>query len=80
MNLNLIINAAHAIGDIVADDSNTKALNHISTCRQEQDIEVRIKDTGTGIPEEIHNKIFDLFFHHQRCGKGTTFIIRMPIT
>lgn len=78
MNLNLIINAAHAIGDIVADDSDTKGLIHISTCRQEQDIEIRIKDTGTGIPEEIHNKIFDLFFTTKDVEKGQPLLSGCP--
>jgi len=34
-------------------------------------VEVRIKDTGTGIPEEIRSKIFEAFFTTKPIGEGS---------
>ena len=33
-------------------------------------VEIRIGDTGTGIPEDVREKIFDPFFSHQGTGDG----------
>jgi PAS domain S-box-containing protein len=68
--LNLIINAAHAIGEVVEGSGDQGAIT-IST-RQDGDwVEVRVADTGTGIPEKIRSKIFDPFFTTKQIGKGT---------
>ena len=32
---------------------------------------IEVKDTGTGIPESIINKIFDPFFSTKEVGRGT---------
>lgn len=37
----------------------------------EKDIEIMVKDTGTGIPEENMDKIFTPFFTTKEVGKGT---------
>jgi PAS domain S-box-containing protein len=107
--LNLIINATHAIQDVVGDGSKGKGTITVSTRRDGEWVEVRIKDTGKGIPEKVRNRIFEPFFttkpvgkgtgqglaiarsviadkhggtiHFEtEAGKGTTFIIRLPIT
>lgn len=69
--LNLIVNAAHAIGDVVGDGANGKGTITVTT-RQDGDwAELRISDTGTGIPEKARGKIFDPFFTTKEVGKGT---------
>ncbi len=69
--LNIIVNAAHAIADVVEEDSQDKGAITIRT-RQEGDwAVVSISDTGTGIPKEAQGAIFDPFFTTKEVGKGT---------
>ncbi len=69
--LNLIINAAQAIAEVVGDGDDTKGLITISTRHTDDDVEIRIQDTGAGIPESIQTRIFDPFFTTKDVGKGT---------
>jgi signal transduction histidine kinase len=69
--LNLIVNAAHAIGDVVKNNPGTKGLITVQTRRDGEHIEVRVRDTGTGIPEAVRSKIFEPFFTTKDVGKGT---------
>jgi PAS domain S-box-containing protein len=69
--LNLIINAAHAIADVVGDGSQDKGTITVSTRHQDGWAEVRVSDTGTGIPEAVRSRIFDPFFTTKPVGKGT---------
>ncbi|MEQ8785544.1 MAG: ATP-binding protein, partial [Pirellulaceae bacterium] len=69
--LNLIVNAAHAIGEKLGDNPTTKGTIKITTRHADSEVEVRVSDTGTGIPEGIHNRIFDPFFTTKDVGKGT---------
>ena len=68
--LNLIVNAAQAIGDVVRG-SNQKGSIRIATRRDGEWVEVRVSDTGTGIPEDIRAKMFTPFFTTKEVGKGT---------
>ncbi len=68
--LNLVINAAHAIADVVKD-SGEKGLITLSTCRIGDWAEIRITDTGTGIPEAARSRIFDPFYTTKEVGRGT---------
>jgi signal transduction histidine kinase len=68
--LNMIVNATHAIADVVKGTS-AKGTITITTRRVEGWAEVRITDSGTGIPEDIRRKIFDPFFTTKEVGKGT---------
>jgi signal transduction histidine kinase len=43
----------------------------IKTINKPDKIEIRIKDSGIGIPKEIKEKIFDPFFTTKEVGKGT---------
>jgi signal transduction histidine kinase len=107
--LNLIVNAAHAIGDAVQDEPGRKGTISIQTRRDGGHVEIRVGDTGTGIPESARPHIFEPFFttktvgkgsgqglsivhgsivkkhggtiaFETEIGKGTTFILRLPIT
>ncbi|MEQ1910836.1 MAG: PAS domain S-box protein, partial [Vicinamibacterales bacterium] len=68
--LNLIVNAAHAIGDIV-QDTGTKGLITIRTRRENDDVVITVTDTGPGIPEPIRARIFDPFFTTKPIGRGS---------
>lgn len=68
--LNIIVNAAHAIGDVVKG-TKQKGRITISTRPVGDRVEIRISDTGGGIPETIREKIFDPFFTTKPVGKGT---------
>jgi PAS domain S-box-containing protein len=66
--LNLITNAADAI------ESSGKSLPgriEVVTSHRDGWAEVRISDTGTGIPDAIRDRIFDPFFTTKPVGKGT---------
>jgi signal transduction histidine kinase len=65
--LNLIVNAAHAIE---AKKSGIGIIQ-IKTARIDRAVEIRVSDTGTGIPDEIRGRIFDPFFTTKGAGKGT---------
>ena len=67
----LIVNAAHAIADVVDNGQAGKGTITVSTGRNGEFAEIRITDTGTGIPVEVRDKIFDPFFTTKEVGKGT---------
>jgi signal transduction histidine kinase len=69
--LNIIVNAADAIADIVGDGSHGKGKITIRTRQEKNWVEIRISDTGTGIPEEIRSRIFEPFFTTKQVGKGS---------
>jgi signal transduction histidine kinase len=68
--LNLIVNAAHAIGDVVGS-SGRKGLISIKTRSDERAVVVSIEDSGPGIPETIRGRVFDPFFTTKPVGRGT---------
>lgn len=107
--LNMIVNAAHAITER-HERENLSTLGEItiSTGQVEDQLEIRISDTGCGMSSDIVEQIFTPFFttkivgkgtgqglaiayraivdNHNgdikvdsTIGKGTTFIIRLPI-
>ncbi|MFT4540417.1 MAG: signal transduction histidine kinase [Planctomycetota bacterium] len=69
--LNLIVNAAHAIADVMRDGERGKGTISISTQRDGELVEIRIADTGSGIPKAAQSKIFNPFFTTKEVGKGT---------
>jgi signal transduction histidine kinase len=68
--LNVLVNAAHAIGDAVRDTTDKGRIT-ITTRREGDHIRLSIADTGTGIPELNREKIFDPFFTTKEVGRGT---------
>jgi PAS domain S-box-containing protein len=69
--LNLIINACHAIEDVL---KVTHAAKGLITLRTRQDGDwacIEVTDSGAGIPVEIRDRIFELFFTTKRADKGT---------
>jgi signal transduction histidine kinase len=68
--LNLIVNAAHAIGDVVKG-TDKKGKIRVATRVLDDLIEISIADTGKGIPVDVRGRIFDPFFTTKEVGKGT---------
>jgi signal transduction histidine kinase len=99
----------HRAIDKIEDESSIyNYLKYHGQCTLEEDtVDIEIRDTGTGIPQEVLPKVFDPFFttkdvgkgsglglfivheiieEHDGCiavdsaaGKGTTFLIRLPV-
>jgi PAS domain S-box-containing protein len=69
--LNLIVNAAHAIADVVGRGGPAKGTIRIQTKNAPEWAEIRVQDTGSGIPEGVRTRIFDPFFTTKEIGKGT---------
>jgi PAS domain S-box-containing protein len=68
--LNLLVNAAHAIGDAV-NGTGQKGVIRVRTALEKDAVLISIADTGGGIPEDIRDKIFDPFFTTKESGRGT---------
>jgi PAS domain S-box-containing protein len=68
--LNLIVNASHAIADATSEIGGRGTIT-ISSLRAGDWVEIRVADTGTGIPEHIRDRIYDPFFTTKEVGKGT---------
>jgi two-component system NtrC family sensor kinase len=61
--MNILVNAAQAI--------DKEGLIKIATSATDGYVQVRISDTGSGIPKELRTRIFDPFFTTKDVGKGT---------
>jgi signal transduction histidine kinase len=60
--MNLLTNAADAMSD--------KGELFITTRQAGEYVEIRVRDTGCGIPDEIKGKIFEPFFTTKQVGSG----------
>jgi signal transduction histidine kinase len=69
--LNLMVNAAHAIGEANHRGADGKGKITVRTRHDGPWMEIRVEDTGTGIPPEIRDRVFDLFFTTKDVGQGT---------
>ena len=68
--LNLIVNSAHAIGNVVGD-SGSKGVIRVRTAQDGDAVRIELEDTGCGIPAAIRDRIFDPFFTTKEVGKGS---------
>jgi PAS domain S-box-containing protein len=68
--LNLVVNAAHAIGDVLKK-GGARGRIVVRTYVENDRVVISIADTGGGIPESIRARIFDPFFTTKEVGRGT---------
>ncbi|MCD4728307.1 MAG: response regulator [Pirellulales bacterium] len=69
--VNLVVNAVHAIADAARDGDERKGTITIQTKYDDPWVEIRVEDNGTGIPDEIRSRVFDLFFTTKEVGRGS---------
>jgi len=65
--LNLVLNALHAI----PDDREELGEVCVSTALGDGGVEIRVRDDGTGISDDVFPHIFDPFFTTKEKGRGT---------
>ncbi|MGB2606159.1 MAG: PAS domain-containing sensor histidine kinase [Candidatus Sulfotelmatobacter sp.] len=68
--LNLFVNAAHAISEVVAKGGN-KGRIRVRTKKLGDKVRIDIADTGCGIPEAIRERVFEPFFTTKEVGRGS---------
>ncbi len=68
--LNLLVNAAHAISDVVGGTGN-RGVIRVSTEVDGDAVVIEIQDTGAGIPESIRDRVFEPFFTTKEVGRGS---------
>jgi len=61
----LVINAQQAL------DGQRGTVRMVTSLSLPDQVEIRVSDTGPGIPEEIQSKLFEPFFTTKPAGKGT---------
>ena len=66
--LNLIVNAAHAVGEAKREGGGKI---RVSSSAENGVVAIGISDNGLGIPAPIQHKVFDPFFTTKPVGKGT---------
>ncbi len=73
--LNLITNAFHAVSErkknLPQKDNSYQPQVIVSTDKTSDMLTIKISDNGTGIPEDIKEKIFQPFFTTKPTGQGT---------
>ena len=72
--LNLINNAFYVVLEKKKKHSHDESFEPtvlVSTRREKEYIEIRVKDNGFGIPKELADKIFQPFFTTKPTGEGT---------
>jgi two-component system, NtrC family, sensor kinase len=70
--LNLITNAFYAVNERKkAQPDGYEPVVSVSTKKEKDKIEIKVKDNGTGIPQKVLDKIFQPFFTTKPTGQGT---------
>ena len=67
--LNMIVNAAHAIAEVVGEGDKGTITIRSSVAGDHAVVEIR--DTGSGMPPEVKDRIFEQFFTTKGVGRGT---------
>lgn len=69
--LNLIINAAHAIGEALKTRAEERGKIVVRTRQEPSWAVLEVIDNGTGMTPEVRSRIFEPFFTTKSAGKGT---------
>ena len=69
--LHLVRNAAQAIAETVKTASPQKGRITVRARRDADKVEIRVEDSGIGIPQEIRSRVFDPFFTTRPVGQGS---------
>ena len=69
--INLIVNAAHAIAARSNEGVPTKGQITLETRAAQDGVELRVRDTGGGIPAAVRPRIFEQHFTTKPAGQGT---------
>ncbi len=67
--MNLITNAVHAIK--AKPTLEDEEFLWVSTWKEDDNVKISIKDSGSGMPEEVKQKIFEPFYTTKDVGEGT---------
>ncbi|MFT3695942.1 MAG: ATP-binding protein [Kofleriaceae bacterium] len=68
--LNLVVNAAHAISDVV-HGTVKRGVIEVRLYRDGGEAVISVRDTGSGIPDSVREHIFEQFFTTKPVGQGT---------
>jgi PAS domain S-box-containing protein len=69
--LNLVINAAHAIGEVLKTRGEERGRILIRTRHEPPWAVIEVEDNGTGMTPEVRSRLFEPFFTTKPAGKGT---------
>jgi len=69
--VNLLLNAIDAIEERFLQSQTASKSIHIGVRQKRNSLEISLKDSGIGIPQENLTKIFDPFYTTKEIGKGT---------
>lgn len=67
--LNLIVNAAHAIEEVLPEGD--RGTLRIETSEADGMVSIAVDDSGPGIPANIRDRVYDPFFTTKEVGKGS---------